>query len=161
MRPPGRNNTTLLVGLTVAALVILQRPIRYLLEVVHDLEDRYGLALVPGLVILSIVLLINYLARWSDRRLEAGRTEVALAERAERAEEMTQLVRLGQALATAKTMDSLRDVLRHHLPVFSEQAGGVWALVRMGRKWEAVAGGLPGTPHRASPVLEALADRVL
>ena len=108
-----------------------------------------------------IVLLINYLARRSDQRLEAGRTEVAVAEQAQRAEEMTKLVHLGQALAIAQSQDGLRDVLRRHLPLFSVHVGGAWALIRMGGKWDAVAGGLPGTPHRASPVLEALVDRVL
>ena len=161
MQGPRRDDITLVIGLTVAALVIFQWPIRYLLEVAHDVEDRYGLALVPGLVILGIVLLINYLQRRSDQRLEAGRAEVALTERGQRAEEMSRLVKLGQALAMAKSMDGLRDVLRRHLPELSEPVGGAWALIRMGGKWDAVAGGLPGTPHRASPVLEALADRVL
>jgi diguanylate cyclase (GGDEF)-like protein len=74
---------------------------------------------------------------------------------------MDRLITLGQALAMAKSMDGLRDVLRRHLPEVVPHNGTVWALIRIGGKWDAVAGGLPGTPHRASPVLEALADRVL
>ena len=57
-------------------------------------------------------------------------------------------------------MDGLRDALRRNLPAFAH-IGGVWALIRIGGKWEAVAGGLPGTSHRASFMFEALADRVL
>ena len=161
MRRPGRHDVTLLIGLTIAALVIFQRPIRYFLEVAHDLEDRYGLALVPGLVILTVVLFINFLSRRNEQRLDAALVKLTHDERTKRAEEMNQLVRLGQALAVASSMDGLRDVLRRHLPEFAANVGGAWALIRMGGKWDTVAGGLPGTPHRASPVLEALADRVL
>ena len=161
MRVPSRNDLTLLVGLTVAALVMFQRPIRYLLEVAHDLEDQYGLALVPGLTIFGVVLLVTFLARRSDERVRTAVAGVTDQERGKRATDMNRLVTLGQALAMAKSMDGLRDVLRRHLPDVTPQGSTVWALIRVGGKWDAVAGGLPGTPHRASPVLEAVADRVL
>ena len=70
------------------------------------------------------------------------------------------LVGLGRRLATAGSLDGLRDALKHSLPEFSH-IGGMWVLIRTDNKWEAVAGELPGTPYRTSPVLEVLADRVL
>ena len=61
MRAWGRNDVTLLAGLAVAALVIFQRPIWHFFQVGRDIEERYGLALVPGLVILTVVFLGNVL----------------------------------------------------------------------------------------------------
>ena len=160
MRRPSRNDAMLLVGATVAVLVIFQRPIRYVLESAHTIEDQYGLAIVPGVVILAFVILANVLARRSDERIQRSVARVTKAERDDRTAEMGRLVGLGHSLATARSMDGLRDALRRYLPEFAH-LGGIWAVIRMGGKWEAVAGGLPGTPQRASPVLEALADRVL
>ena len=160
MRRPSRNDTTLLIGVTVALLVVFQRPLRYALEWAHALEDSYGLAIVSGLVILAVVVLVNVLARRSDERVRSTVAQVTARERDERTTEMARLVRLGQSLSTTRSMNGLRDVLRRAFSEFPH-TGGIWALIRIGRKWEAVAGGLPGTPHRASPVLEALADRVL
>ena len=112
----------------------------------------FRLMLVPGLVILGVVLLVNEVTRRSDERVQAAVDRVTM--------EVGRLVALGRSLATASTMDGLRDALRRNLPEFAH-IGGVWALIRIGGKWEAVAGGLPGTSHRASFMFEALADRVL
>ena len=160
MRRPSRNDTVLIVGVTVAALVVFQRPIRYVLEAAHGVEAQYSLAIVPGIVILGIVILVNWVARRGDERVRSAVARVATEEQDARTVEMGRLVGLGQSLATARTMDGLRDALRRNLPEF-EHIGKVWALIRIGGKWEAVAGGLPGTSQRASPALEALADRVL
>ena len=160
MRRPSRNDTTLLIGVTVALLVVFQRPLRSALEWAHALEDSYGLAIVPGLVILAVVVLVSVLTRRSDEQVRSTVAQVIARERNERTTEMGRLVSLGQSLSTARSMDGLRDVLRRAAPEF-EHGGGIWALIRVAGKWEAVVGGLPGTPHRASPVLEALADRVL
>ena len=160
MRRPGRNDTTLLIGVTVALLVVFQRPLRYALEWAHALEKSSGLAIVSGLVILAVVVLVNVLARRSDERVRSTVAQVTARERDERTTEMDRLVRFGQRLSTARSMDGLRDVLRHAFREFAH-SDGIWALIRTGGKWEAVAGGLPGIPHRASPELEALANRVL
>ena len=160
MRRLSRNETRLLIGVAVALLVVFQRRFRAALEWAHALEDSYGLAIVPGLVILAVVLLVNVLARRSDERVRSTVAQVTAREQDKRTTEMGQLVSLGQSLSTARSMDGLRDTLRRVLPEFAH-SGGIWALIRFGGKWEAIAGGLPGSPHRASPVLEALADRVL
>ena len=159
MRRPSRNDTTLLIGVTVALLVVFQRPLRYALEWAHAIEDSYGLAIVSDLVILGVVVLVNVLVRRSDELVRSTVVQVTVRERDERATEMGWLVSLGQSLSAANSMDGLRDVLRRAFPEFAH-SGVIWALIRLGRKWEAVAGGLPGTPDRASPMLEALADRV-
>jgi diguanylate cyclase (GGDEF)-like protein len=160
MRLIGRQDTPLVVGLTVALLVIFQRPLRYFLDVASDLEGRYGLALLPGLVILAAVLLFHNQSRRHDRSLRAAVGSAEQAERGRRTEELDTLTGFGQALARANSMDSLRDAVRRHFP---ELVGGrgFWALVRTGGKWEVIAGGLPGSPERASSVLESLADHVL
>ena len=112
MRRPSRNDAMLLVGATVAVLVIFQRPIRYVLESAHTIEDQYGLAIVPGVVILAFVILANVLARRSDERIQSSVARVTKAERDDRTAEMGRLVGLGHSLATARSMDGLRDALR-------------------------------------------------
>ena len=37
-----RQNRLLLVGFTAALLIVFQRPIRSLLEILHEFEDVYG-----------------------------------------------------------------------------------------------------------------------
>ena len=61
MRARGRNDVTLLAGLAIAALIIFQRPIWQFFQVGRDIEAQYGLALVPGLIILTVVFLGNIL----------------------------------------------------------------------------------------------------
>jgi diguanylate cyclase (GGDEF)-like protein len=155
-----RQDTVLPLGLTLALVVIFQRPLRYFLDVAHDLESRWGLALVPGLAILAVVLLFHWQRRRHDRQLERSARSIEQSARGRRTEELDTLVGLGQALARANSMEGLRDVAQRHVPELV--AGrGYWALIRSGGKWEAIAGGLPGSPERASPLLESIADHVL
>ena len=72
---------TLLIGATVAGLVIFQRPILILLEAAHGLEEQQGFAIVPGLVILGVVLLVNEVTRRSDERVQAAVDRVTMEER--------------------------------------------------------------------------------
>ena len=128
MRARGRNDITLLAGLAIAALIIFQRPIGQFFQVGRDIEEQYGLALVPGLVILAVVFLGNILV---------GRIRSAAARR--RDAEMVSALALGQALSRATSMDGVRDVLRNQLPA-AANAPGAWLVTRTEGQWRALVG---------------------
>lgn len=70
MQPSERRDVTLVVGLAVAALVTFQGPIYRFLEIGRQIEEQFGLALVPGLAILVAVMLGNHRMLQSDARNE-------------------------------------------------------------------------------------------
>ena len=96
MRARGRNDVTLLAGLAIAALVIFQGPIWQFFQVGRDIEEQYGLALVPGLIILTVVFLGNILV---------GRIRAGAAGRCDA--EMASTLALGQALSRTTSMDGV------------------------------------------------------
>ena len=56
MRLPERRDLVLWVGVGVALVVLFQQPLKELLDVGHAFQDRYGLAVVPSLAVLALVL---------------------------------------------------------------------------------------------------------
>ena len=145
MRARGRNDVTLLAGLAIAALVIFQRPIWQFFQVGRDIEAQYGLALVPGLIILTVVFLGNILV---------GRIRSAAARR--RAAERASTLALGQALSRATSMDGVHDVLRDQLPA-AANATGAWLVTRTEGQWRALVGSSEGPGLGA---ITTIADRV-
>ena len=63
MRVIGRHDAILVAGLTLALAVVFARPISMLLDIAREVERDYGLALIPGLVILSISLGVHYIRK--------------------------------------------------------------------------------------------------
>ena len=147
MRLPERHNVVLWVGVAIALVVMFQEPLKELLELGRAFHDRYGVAIVPGLTVLSLVLVGHHLMR----RIQAA------AERRQRVE-TDQFVRLAQTLNHATTMDQLRELLSHHLPQVVS-SDGVWVVIHVDGEWEALAGGVAKTPYRAEPAIRARADR--
>ena len=147
MREVDKHDLVLLGGLAIALVVMFQQPLTELARAGSELQERYGLALLPGLAILCIVFGLQHLIRLT-----------ANASKHKQRAETGRLVRMGEALTHAKSMDELRALLNHHLP----QATGseaVWAVLRVDGEWEALAGGLPKTPYRVSAQVETRADR--
>ena len=147
MKRPSRNDVTMLTGIVVALLVMFQRPIQYSIQLGRDFEDRYGLAFLPGLAVLCVVLsghfFLNKLSSASKRR---------------QTEQTSRLVVLGQALAKAGSMNTLRNRLRQYLP---EAVGvdGVWAVIRVDERWVALTGGMPSRPEVAAAELKRFSKR--
>ena len=149
MRAAEKHDFVLLGGLAIALVIMFQQPLMELVEAGREIQSRYGLSILPGLAILCIVFegqyLMHRVAKVSKRRQRA---------------ETGRLVRMGEALTHAKSMDELRALLNRHLP----QATGseaAWAVLRVDGEWEALAGGLPRTPYRVPTEVEARADRFL
>ena len=104
MRFSGKTDVTLWLGVIIALLVVFQQPIEYIFRLGRQIEERYGLAVVPGLVVLALVLAGHF----AMARLRVS------TERKRRAE-TSRLVTMAHALTGATGMDHLRDLLRQHL----------------------------------------------
>ncbi len=148
-----------LFGLAVALMVIFQRPIRNLLEVIHEFEVINGLALLPGLVILLTVLVLHYQSNRERQRVKGVATAARAEFNRERAVELARIVNFGQASTKLRDIEGLREIIRQHLPQFVGDRQ-VWALLRTGGKWQSLMG-KDWTSQRPSPALEALSDQVL
>lgn len=147
MRLPERRDLVLWVGVGIALVVLFQQPLKELLDVGRAFQDRYGLALVPSLAVLALVLVGHDLMR----RFQA------VAERREW-DETGQFVRLAQTLNQVATMDQLRELLSHRLPQLVG-SDGVWVVIHVDGEWEALAGGVAKTPYRVESSIKTRADR--
>jgi diguanylate cyclase (GGDEF)-like protein len=135
MRLFSRRDRLLLIGLTGAVSVIFARRLSRLLDVARQDEQGYGLALIPGLIILTVVFLMHQLAKRQEIKAEAAAAASAAREAEARARNLEMLVNFGQSLAHSLDLDSIHDVLLQHMP---ELAGtpDVWAMVRTGTLWD-------------------------
>jgi diguanylate cyclase (GGDEF)-like protein len=134
MRVLGRRDSVLIIGLTLACTIVFARPISHLLDVALDVEREYGLALIPGLIILTVVFVLHQQGKRHEIKAEAVASAVSAEESEARAKHLEQLVALGQALARALDLETIRDVLLQYL---SPLAGGhdVWVLIQSEGIW--------------------------
>src|SRR5205823_391472 len=125
----GRRDRVLILGLTVGLSVVFARPISHLLDVARQNEESYGLALIPGLIILTMVFLLHQQNKRQEIKAEAVAAAAAAQEAEARARDLERLIAFGQALARSLDLDSIRDVLLQHL---SQLAGtsDVWVMIR-------------------------------
>ena len=107
MKIVGRQDRALLVGLAVALIVVSAKPIRYLMDLAREVEDSSGLALVPALIILTVVFVFHQQGKRQEARAQAATAEADARQAGARASEMERLANFGQALGR-----SLRP--RHH-----------------------------------------------
>jgi len=113
-----RQDRLLIVGFGVAATVVaFARPIeQWLVGVAREAESRSGLALLPGLVVLTLAFIANLQWRRFEAKTHASTAEASATLAHARASEMERLVLFGQALARSLDLDSIRDVVRRQLP---------------------------------------------
>jgi diguanylate cyclase (GGDEF)-like protein len=157
-RVTGRHDSLLFAGLAFALLLVFQRSVQYLLDIATDIEHTYGVALVPALLILSVMFVFHLQANRREMRAEAAAaaTEAALARA--KAHELEQLMAFGQALSRTLTADALHETVWRHLPVLSKGAD-VWVLFRRDIDWERVTD--RGHVRWKEGEIEAIADQVV
>src|SRR5688500_16343728 len=116
LRIIGRHDPLLLAGLTFALLVVFQPSVQFGLQIASDIEKHYGVALVPALVILTVMFIFHQQANRREMKAEAAAaaTEAALAHA--RANELEHLMLFGQALARVLSLDGVRESTWVHLP---------------------------------------------
>jgi diguanylate cyclase (GGDEF)-like protein len=157
-RITGRHDSLLLAGFTFALLVVFQRSLQFLFHVAGDVERTYGVALIPALLILTVMFVFHTNANRREMRMEAetaGR-EAVLARA--RTRELEQLMALGQALSRVLTNDALHEAIWRHLPALAPDAD-IWMVVRQDGGWDRVTDRAQ-TRWRAGEI-EGVADAIL
>lgn len=157
-RVAGRHDTLLLAGFTVALLVIFQRSLQYLFNVASDIERTYGVALIPALLILSVMFVFHMHANRREMRSEAAAAGMEAALARTRTQELERLMMFGQSLSRALTVEALHEAIWRHLPALAPDAD-IWMLVRRNAEWERVID--RANTRWAAGEIEAIADATL
>jgi diguanylate cyclase (GGDEF)-like protein len=132
-----RDDRVLLGGLAVTLLVVFARPIRYLLDLAYQVEQNSGLALLPGLIILTVVFLFQQQAKRQEIKSHTAALEADAMQAQARAGEMERLVMFGQALGRSLDFESIRQVVAQHLPRLADSETA-WVMTWLGGHWEAL-----------------------
>jgi diguanylate cyclase (GGDEF)-like protein len=145
----GRQNRSLLVGLVIALVVLIARPVQQLLDVAHDVDHVLGLSLLPAFVVLTVALILHWQAKSYEAKC-AGQTAEARAQQSRAAtNQIERLATYGQTLERAADIDTIRDAAAQHLSKLTE-SDDVWVLTREEEGWRA----LNGTPSDGRADLE-------
>src|SRR5690349_6992317 len=136
-RIAGRHDSALLAGFAFALLLVFQRSLQYLFSVASDIERTYGVALIPALLILTVMFVFHLHANRREMALEA-RTASKEADIARaRTRELEQLMTFGQSLNRALSDEALHEAIWRHLPALANGAE-IWMLVRTDGEWERI-----------------------
>ena len=155
-----RQDRVLLVGLAATLLVVFARPIRYLLDYAYQVEQGSGLALIPGLIILTVVFLFHQQAKRQETKARTSALEADAFQAQLRAGEMERLVMFGQALGRSLDFDSIRDVVAKHLPRLADSENA-WVMTWFEGRWEPLTT-LPREGRREQELTrQQIADRAL
>lgn len=157
-RIAGRHDSLLLAGFTFALLVIFQRSLQFLFHVASDIERAYGVALVPALLILTVMFVFHVTANRREMRGDAATASREAALARARTLELERLMAFGQTLSRSLTVDALHEAIWRHLPALAPDAE-IWMLVRRDAEWERVTDRAQAR-WRAGEI-EAVADAIL
>lgn len=130
-----RNDIFLLLGLTVALFAISSRPLARLLDYAREIEESWGLQLLPGLVILAVVLMFHQVRKRHQLRVHALASEATAKLATERVE---RLVMFGKALGESLDHSAIGKAVAEHLPNLAEGLG-VWAMAVGDGAWRPLA----------------------
>src|ERR1700722_2371851 len=156
----GRQDRVLLAGLAIALIVVFAKPIRYLLDLARDVEQTSGLALVPALVILTIVFLYHLQGRRQEAREQAAAAQAGALQAEWRATELERLVMFGQALGRSLDIDTIRDVVLQQLPKLAG-SDDAWVMTREDGHWKTLVGGGQDVRRQTQDAREDVANRTL
>jgi diguanylate cyclase (GGDEF)-like protein len=160
MRLLGRKDGILLVGLLLALGIGFQPSIHFFLQVARQVELKYGVELLPALVILTGIFLFHQYDKRQESRAEAMRAANEAVQAQTRARELERLGELGRALAGALTVDALKQVLWRHLPSFVE-GREAWVQTWRGDIWEPLLDTVTAGSAERLAMTERLASGVL
>ena len=142
----GRQDRVLLVGFAVAMVVVFARPIRYLLDLAREVEESSGLALVPALIILTVVFFFHQQAKRHEAKTQAAAAKAGAVQAEARASEMERLVTFGQALGRSLDLEAIHDVVAQHLPKLAGTEDA-WVLTRATGHWQSLLGADESRPR--------------
>ena len=118
MRLITRRDTSLAVALIMGTLVAFQRPFSWLLDLAHDLGQRYHIDLLPALTLLTAVFVFHQYNKRLQAKAELMALASEMAQSRARAEELERLMLFGQSLANAFDRRSLEQAIWRALPKF-------------------------------------------
>jgi len=159
MKLVARQDRALLVGLAVALVVVFAKPIRYLLDLAGEVERSSGLALVPALIILTVVFVVHQQGKRREARARAAAAEADAQEAGARASEMERLVTFGQALGRSLDHDTIRGVVTEHLPNLAGTLDA-WVMLHADGRWVPFTACAEGGPDRVR-ACERAAERAV
>lgn len=160
MRLLEKNDASLVIALVASALVIFQRPLRLVLQVARNIEARYDIDLLPGLIVLVGAFGFHqYNKRQLARNAELVSAAEAARERA-RSQELERLVAFGAALSAALEPRSVRQMFWRYLPMFAGNRE-LWLVTAKGDGWESAGSDATALDPRSPETLEGIARAAL
>jgi diguanylate cyclase (GGDEF)-like protein len=135
LRITGRHDPLLLAGLAFALLVIFQPSIQFGLDAARELERHYGVALVPALMLLSVMFIFHQQAARREMKTEAAAAATEAARARARAAELEHLMLFSQALTRARSVDAIRETAWLHMPGLIG-TNEVWVLLHTDQGWQ-------------------------
>ncbi len=158
MRLFQRQDALLLIGLTVALIIIFSPSISQLLDFTREMERERGVTLLPALIVLAGVFIFHQLRKRLEGQARESAVRAAHAEAELRVQDLERLVMFGHSLARSLDHEAIRSAINQHL---GRLAGTehVWVMLRQGSSWEALAGDTRG----AEEVIERadFSDRII
>jgi diguanylate cyclase (GGDEF)-like protein len=158
MRLFQRQDALLLIGLTVALIIIFSPSISQLVDFTRELERERGVTLLPALIVLTGVFVVHQLRKRLEGMARETAAQAAHAEAEVRIKDLERLVAFGHALARSLDHEAIRSAINQQL---ARLAGTehVWVMLRQGTSWEALAGDTRG----AEEVVEraSFAERII
>ncbi|MEW5984950.1 MAG: diguanylate cyclase [Acidobacteriota bacterium] len=134
MRLYSRSDLVLIAGLTAAAFVVFARPVTQVLTFANDVQTSLGLNLIPGLIILTVVLVAHTQGRRHEMRVQSLAAEAEARQAHERSVELERLMAFGADLSRALDLVAIRNVLLRQLPLLAGR-DDVWVVARSGAQW--------------------------
>ena len=165
MKIVGRGDRVLLVGLAVALLVLFagratEVYIRVLIDFTRQVEQQSGLALVPALLILTVVFIVHQQGKRREAKAQAKAAAVDVVQAQAHSADMERLVAFGQALGRSLDTEAIRDVVQRHLPRLTG-TDAAWVLAREGSAWYALLEPASSGSAEARQARQRVADRTL
>ena len=132
-----RHDAPLAAGLIAGTVVVFQQPLRWMLDMASEVENRYKLDLIPALVVLSVVFVLHQYRKRQEVKAEAMAAAAEARLERERAKELEQLVTLGRSLANSLDFSAVRQAIWRHLPDFL-RTRALWVVLRERNYWRTV-----------------------
>jgi diguanylate cyclase (GGDEF)-like protein len=130
-----RGDASLTVALIASTIILFRQPLRYILDIVQEVEGRYRLDLLPALLLLVVVFTFHQYRKWTIARAEAVAAAADAAQARRQSSTLHQLMAFSHELTNALDRRSLQQVLWKHVPAFISNRG-FWVFIREGDRWE-------------------------
>jgi diguanylate cyclase (GGDEF)-like protein len=153
-----RKDTPLAAALIAAAVLVFQRPLHYLWDLVQDIQAHYHVDLLPGLIVLVGVSIFHAYRKRQDVKAQATAAAAEAEQANRRSRELERLMVLGRALSNTLDRSALLQSLWQHMPDFSQDRE-FWAMLKTRERWVPLVQSAPTFNSRGVMTLQAIAER--